>query len=396
MKILLLSFYFPPDLSAGSFRTAALVKALMEQLPENVELELITTLPNRYNSFSSEALEIEKQLKLTIHRIALPPHKSGMLDQAKAFFIYALRVLTLTRDTNYQLVYGTSSRLMTAVLSAYISARKCAPLYLDIRDIFADTIKDVLSRKIGALTKSFFLCIESWTIRRANIVNLVSPGFKQYFDSRFPTNKFSFYTNGIDSEFISAGVFEQPTCCVAGKAGLPLVLYAGNIGEGQGLHVIIPELAKHFEGVLRFRLIGDGGRKDHLLNRLTEVGCNNVEVVAPISRAKLISEYQQADVLFLHLNDYDAFKKVLPSKVFEYAATGKPIWAGVSGYSAEFIRDQVKNSVVFNPCALNEGIRVFEQLRLEFTNRSDFIKKYTRESIMHDMASDILSLLPIN
>jgi len=31
-----------------------------------------------------------------------------------------------------------------------------------------------------------------------------------------------------------------------------------------------------------------------------------------------------ADVLFLHLNAYKAFEKVLPSKIFEYAATGRP------------------------------------------------------------------------
>ena len=46
------------------------------------------------------------------------------------------------------------------------------------------------------------------------------------------------------------------------------------------------------------------------------------------------------DVLFLHLNDYSAFRKVIPSKIFEYAATGKPIVAGVSGYAAEFLRHE--------------------------------------------------------
>ena len=121
MKILLLSFYYPPDLSAGSFRATALVEALLEQLPEGAEVDLITTLPNRYSSFSSEAPEQEKHDRLRIRRVKLPAHQSGMADQAKAFMAFAKNVLELTREEDYALVYGTSSRLMTAVLSAYVA-----------------------------------------------------------------------------------------------------------------------------------------------------------------------------------------------------------------------------------------------------------------------------------
>src|SRR5690606_20974336 len=39
MKLLLLTFYYPPDLSAGSFRAAALVEALMRTGGPNVEVD---------------------------------------------------------------------------------------------------------------------------------------------------------------------------------------------------------------------------------------------------------------------------------------------------------------------------------------------------------------------
>ena len=50
-----------------------------------------------------------------------------------------------------------------------------------------------------------------------------------------------------------------------------------------------------------------------------------------------MSEYDKASILFLHLNDYEAFYKVLPSKIFEYATTGKPIIAGVNGFAKDVI-----------------------------------------------------------
>ena len=54
MRILLLSFYFRPDLSAGSFRATALVDALLKAHP-GVEIDVVTTLPNRYSAFSPDA-----------------------------------------------------------------------------------------------------------------------------------------------------------------------------------------------------------------------------------------------------------------------------------------------------------------------------------------------------
>ena len=42
-------------------------------------------------------------------------------------------------------------------------------------------------------------------------------------------------------------------------------------------------------------------------------------LINPVSRDELRIFYDQSDFLFLHLNDYQAFRKVLPSKIFELA-----------------------------------------------------------------------------
>ena len=112
MNILFLSFYYQPDLSAGSFRNTALVKALLAQLPKDSRVDVITTLPNRYSTFSATALEYEEADGVRIHRIALPSHQSGMLDQSKAFLSFSRQASRLTAGKEYDLVYASSSRLM--------------------------------------------------------------------------------------------------------------------------------------------------------------------------------------------------------------------------------------------------------------------------------------------
>lgn len=388
LKILVLSFYFRPDLSAGSFRTTALVDALKQEMPAGGQIDVLTTLPNRYSSFPVEVQAEERSPGLSVIRIALPPHQSGMLDQARAFISYAREVLRRTRDQEYDLVYATSSRLMTAMLGAWVAHKKRIPLYLDIRDIFVDTIKDVLPKHVVILAKPAFALLERWTINSASKVNLVSQGFAGYFSARYPKQRFSYFTNGIDDEFLSVAAPESN----ARTSDVLEVLYAGNLGEGQGLHAIIPELAKRMHGRVRFKVIGDGGRKEALRTALASAGVDNVELLPPMKRVQLVEAYQAADVLFLHLNDYDAFKKVLPSKLFEYGAMGKPIWAGVSGYAAEFVCTELDNSAVFHPCDAAEAEQVFSQLRLHNEPRDQFVAKFARINIAKEMAADIMEL----
>ena len=59
MKILVLTFYYKPDLSAGSFRTTAFVDELKKLVDKDTQIEVITTLPNRYHSFEQKALASE-------------------------------------------------------------------------------------------------------------------------------------------------------------------------------------------------------------------------------------------------------------------------------------------------------------------------------------------------
>lgn len=385
MRILVLSFYFKPDLCAGSFRTTALVEQLKQQT--GVEVDVVTTMPNRYASFDAGAKAEEVDDNVRIRRISLPSHESGMLDQIKSFKTFYQQAQKLVKSENYDLVFATSSRLFTAFLGARVAKSKQAPLYLDIRDIFVDTIKDVLSPKAVLLLKPLLSAIEKYTFSSAKHINLVSKGFSAYFKARYTKVNYSWFTNGIDGEFLDLPVIKRE---INSQENVKRIVYAGNIGEGQGLHTILPELTSLTRENYYFSVIGDGGRKQQLVDRVSDV--SNMELLPPVNREELIEEYLNADILFLHLNDYPAFEKVLPSKVFEYAATGKPILAGVSGYAAEFIKSEVANAEVFYPGDHQGALQALNKLKLEHTDRNDFINKYTRTNIMKDMSDSIVAL----
>ena len=391
-RIVYISFYFKPDLCAGSFRNSPLAIELAKQtLDKNVVLDVYTTLPNRYSTFDVGAQEYEEVDNLRIHRIALPAHKSGMLDQVFAFWHFYNAVWKLNQLENAHLVFASSSRLFTAYLGYKVAKKYKAPLYLDIRDIFVDTMNDVFKSKlVKILILPLLKTIEAITFNYAKHINLISGGFKEYF-LRFKLPKYSYFSNGIDEEFISSHRSIE-----LGEVSntYKLIVYAGNIGEGQGLHRIIPQAAQLLGNDYKFLIIGDGGAKKQLQAEIKNLDLTNVILNNPVSRVELLSFYDKSDFLFLHLNDYPAFRKVLPSKIFELATFNKPIIAGVAGFAAQFINKEVSNSFVFDPC---DAIQLAEYLKNSksnsIINRHEFIDRFRRSKINKAMVESILSYL---
>src|SRR5690606_3033539 len=258
-KILYLTFYFKPDLCAGSFRNSPLLEELARQAAEkNISIHVLTTLPNRYSTFSQEAPAVEEEGNVKIERIAIPQHQSGIKDQSFSFKTYYSEVKKRVKHQHDDMVFASSSRLFTAFVGYSIARSRNIPLYLDIRDIFVDTINEVLKNpliKVGAIP--FLKFIEKKTFGYAKHINLISAGFKPYF-SEYQHATYSYFSNGVDDVFIEenkkAKEF-QP------KPGKRKIVYAGNIGEGQGLHKVVPQAAKLLGNDHEFHIIGDGGAK---------------------------------------------------------------------------------------------------------------------------------------
>ena len=169
MRILVLSFYYPPDIVPGSLRAKSLVDALVEEGPSDLKIDVITTMPNRYYSLNISALSHEDNSKASINRITLPKHKSGMFDQARAFISYSFAVRKLILKKKWDVVIATSSRLMTASLGAWVAKRTGSKLYLDIRDLFTDTMDSILAKNPLRVLMPLFYLLEKWNIILLNL-----------------------------------------------------------------------------------------------------------------------------------------------------------------------------------------------------------------------------------
>ena len=386
-KILYLTFYFEPDLCAGSFRNSPLIKELSRQIEGKAIMDVVTTLPNRYSTYQTDAPQYESRGNYDVYRISIPKHQSGMKDQVLSFREYYLKTKQHIAGKRYDLVVASSSRLFTAYLGYKIAKRMGAPLYLDIRDIFTDTMKDVLqNRVVKAFSMPILNRIEQRVFNYAKHINLISGGFKSYFD-KYNKPRYTTFPNGIDDIFLNLPL------SVSSNSNPMVITYAGNFGEGQGLHKIVPEAARLLGDDYKFLLIGDGGAKQKLLNEIEKQDVKNVEIHPPVKRDHLLEIYSDSDFLFLHLNDYDAFKKVLPSKIFELGAYDKPIIAGVVGFANQFIEENITNKILFLPGDVNSMVSRLKAYTYKNVDRKVFKEKYKRANINREMAKSILQYL---
>lgn len=391
MRILKLIYYFTPELSPGAFRNQMLVNELIETIPQTSTIEVLCSAPNRHSLFRQSAAQFEKNNNLKIVRFWVPFISKSKTLQFLNFIFFAVQCLIYARNRKYDLVYASTSMLMTACLASIFCKIKSAKKIIDVRDIFLDTIHCKLSKNYCIPIIFILKKIERFAFRKSNLITLTSPAFLEYFESEYPDLTCKVFTNGLDPFFLSnSHIRGKKEKTIKKKNDKQRIVYAGNIGEGQALEQILPQLAKRTEKEFEYIIYGDGTNRKKLEKQIKDANIKNIALYGPVGRNHLIEIYNSADILFLHLNKIDAFKRVLPSKIFEYASSGKPILAGVEGFPATFIEMNIDNAKCFEPLSPDHAIKALKQLKLKRVFRQKFINNFQRKKIMKEFAENIV------
>ena len=342
MKILVITQNYPPDLGAGAFRMKALVNELNSR---GHKVTVLTGVPNRYDSIewkSKNENAIER-----IVRIKVPKQKGNLFLRGisySIFFIKAfLKAIKLASDSDA--IVATTPQLLVAYIGAIVSHKRKIPLILDVRDLWPDVMLDMNLTQDKSIVYKILKKIELYCYKHADRIVINSPAFFE------PIKKLSgkepiLITNGIDDELFEL-LSEADPIKIEDQTRY-IITYAGNVGIAQDLDVLI-KLAKKFEKKYIFRIIGDGSAKEKLMESVIENKIRNIEFINPVPRKKLQQYYKETDAFFVHLKDIDMFKKTIPSKVFEYVATGKPVVYGLKGISRTIMEELQGKQFSFEP-----------------------------------------------
>lgn len=166
--------------------------------------------------------------------------------------------------------------------------------------------------------------VERFILKQFDAVTTISNSMvKLASEKGVDSNKVGFFPNWADVSFVTPDADGSQLKGDMGFSEADFVcLYSGNIGEKQGLDVLLEvaqELQEH--NAIKFLLVGNGAYKDALKGKAIEKGLRNVEFRGLLPWEQVPELLSMAD-LHLVIQKRGAADIVLPSKLTNILASG--------------------------------------------------------------------------
>lgn len=353
MKLLFLSDNFPPEVNAPANRTYEHCK---EWVKQGISVTVITCVPNfpkgkvyegyKNKLYQKEIIDGIEVIRVWTYITANEGFIKRILDYLSFAFMSFFAGLFIKAD----LIIATSPQFFTAVSGCFLSLFKRKKWVMEVRDIWPESIVAVGAMKRNLIIR-FFEWVEKRLYKSADHIVVVTESFKKKLISRgVIPEKISVFKNGANMELFQP--IEKPWHLLKKYSleGKFVIAYIGTHGMAHGLHFILESVAEiqnsHSEIVFVF--IGDGAEKKNLIQKANVKNLTNVLFIDSVPK-NLVNEYlNMTDVALVNLKKSDTFQEVIPSKIFEAAATRKPILLGLEGETKEIINNY-NAGITFSP-----------------------------------------------
>jgi glycosyltransferase involved in cell wall biosynthesis len=200
------------------------------------------------------------------------------------------------------------------------------PFLLELSDLWPASIEAVGEMKGGLLIRAL-TWLEMFLYGRASMIAAQTPAFRRDLLKRgVPASKLSVVLNGVELSMYAPRSRDKE---LAGKwgigAGELVVGYVGTLGMAHGLSAVLGAAQLLKEERVRFLLVGPGAEREMLMAEAARRGLRNVTFVESQPKAMMPRVWSLVDVALVHLKDTPVFATVIPSKIFEAMASGKPV-----------------------------------------------------------------------
>ena len=342
MRILYVSHYFPPEMGAPAGRVAGLARLWARA---GHEVHVLTGFPHHptgrihpeYRRKFLRGFVREEFGGAQVHRTWIFPaaNKGKVLRSLNYFSFMASAVvngsLAIPRP---DVVVATSPQLLCAGAGALLSRRWRVPFVMEVRDLWPESLVAVgashlqspLVRVLEGIARRLYSSASHLvTVTEAQRAAIVAGGI--------PAAQVSVIPNGVDEEFLrSVEELQMP------RSDSFVVTYIGTLGMAHHLETLLEaaQRLRHDRGI-RFRLVGEGARRAALEAQARAMGLDNVEFAGERPREEVPRWIAESSACLVLLRKTGVFTTVVPSKMLEIMAVGRPIVLGVRGEASALL-----------------------------------------------------------
>lgn len=333
MKILFVSQYFYPE----NFRINDLAVRLTEK---GHEVTVLTGIPNYpkgrfYEGYDLNHKRREKYKGVKINRVPVIPRKRGKIWLCLnylSFVIMGCIKAAKMKKTDYDVIYAFGTSPITQALPALIMKKRAGtPVILNVQDLWPDNVIAITGLKNKAAIKLIDIMVDG-IYNACDVILGTSHSFVKAIRSRknlkeprkvgyWPQYSVVEKSREQRRDLLPEGVFN--------------IVFAGNVGEGQGLDYAIEAadiLREKAVSNFCFHIFGDGRAKERLSALVRDMNLDEkVLFHGSVPEGEIPGILNTADAALLILNSSPIFEKTLPAKLQTYLACGTPVVACVGG-----------------------------------------------------------------
>lgn len=297
-------------------------------------------------------------------------------------------------------VIATSPPLTMGVISWLLGLRWKAASVYKVAEVYPD-----LAIRQGALKNPalimFLKWIERFVYKHNTGIVTIAEQFKRLLLGRgVPEKKLIQIRDSADVELYRPLPRDNSFAREYGLLGTFVILYAGNIGLVQDWESVFFSAEALSSYTLQFVIIGDGVRREWLVDQIRLRGLKNVKWIGYQPKERMPEINASCDIAIIPMTRAGALDG-LPSKIYTIMACGKPVIATADQESdmAWLIQEAKCGRVVApdDPPALAEALEAAylnrDSLSAEGENGRLFVKAFTKESIAQKYDTLIKSLV---
>ncbi len=337
------------------------------------EVHVLTGFPNYptgriYPGYRVRPYQYELRSGVHVHRVPLvPSHDRSPWRRATTYLSFAASASArwqLLRRVDGWLVLSSQATAAVPAMLAHALFRR--PYVLHIQDLWPQTVVDSGFVRRPAVLRSMVRYLHAFcdlSYRRAAAIAVTAPGMTTALQDRgVPADKLSVVPNWVE-ESIFSPVPRDPV--LADRFGLTgfIVMYAGSLGDLQGLGTAIEAMGK-LSDLPDVKLVFAGGGVAEQRLRRAAHGMGNVLFLGQQPLARMARLMALGDVQLVSLRDLPLFDATLPSKVQATLASGRPVIGAVRGDAARMIERSGAGPVVppEDAACLADAIRALYEL----------------------------------
>ena len=350
MNILFISQHFPPEVGADSGRVSELTKIWAKG---NQNVTVLTGYPitpagnvySKYKQIYKKFFYRELVDGVNIVRtwlLAIPNHKSiqRILNYISFCLSSFIIGIFLSRPN---VIIATSPQLLSGLSGWILSFLKRVPFILEIRDLWPESLVGSGVGTEKSVTYKLLKYLSTFLYKHSDHIIVVTPAFKKFLVEHYRVNssKISVVLNGVDLQ-----VFNPKVSIKGVREKLYLqkefvISYIGTIGLAHGLETILEAagILKVEYPNIKFLIVGDGAQKEVLKIKSQKEKLPNIKFITQQSKDKVPPIINISDVCLVLLKKAQVFKTVIPTKMLEYMACGKPIILGVQGQALKIMQE---------------------------------------------------------